>query len=121
MPWAISARQNSQCSSLGASSYVGIAADGEVYPCFRHLGLKDYHLGNVVDGLNDSKRMEFRSKEAADVDNRPGCQSCWARYICGGGCYADSVVYGPDKLATPQNLVMGAGIIKRRKHLVIGW
>jgi uncharacterized protein len=37
-------------------------------------------------------------EEAADVDNRPVCRDCWARYLCGRGCYADSTVYGPEKL-----------------------
>lgn len=82
-----------------AASYVGIAADGAIYPCFRHLGLKEYRLGDVESGVDDGRRRDYRRNEAADVDSRPICSSCWARYICGGGCYADSVVYGPDKLA----------------------
>ena len=82
-----------------AGSYVGIAADGEIYPCFRHLGLRDYRLGNVETGVDDARRQAYRREEAAEVDRRPLCSSCWARYICGGGCYADSVVYGPDRLA----------------------
>lgn len=82
-----------------AGSYVGIAADGGVYPCFRHLGLEDYRLGDVDSGVDDARRQQYRRTEAAEVDARPICSSCWARYICGGGCYADSVVYGPDKRA----------------------
>lgn len=81
-----------------AGSYVGIASDGKIYPCFRHLGLEDYHLGDIETGINHEKRQSFRQAEAAEVDNRPVCSSCWARYICGGGCYADSVVYGENKL-----------------------
>jgi uncharacterized protein len=80
-----------------AGSYLGVASNGEVYPCFRHLGLKDYHLGNVRAGIDDEKRRSFLGREAADVDSRPVCQECWARYLCGGGCYADSTVYGPDR------------------------
>lgn len=81
-----------------AGSYVGVAADGAIYPCFRHLGLEDYRLGHVDAGVDDQRRAAYRGAEAAEVDNRPVCSSCWARYICGGGCYADSVVYGADKL-----------------------
>ena len=79
-----------------AGSYVGVASDGAVYPCFRHLGLKEYRLGDVFNGIDDVKRGRYRHEEAADVDSRPVCRDCWARYICGGGCYADSVVYGSD-------------------------
>ena len=80
-----------------AGSYVGVASDGQIYPCFRHLGLEDYRLGSVFDGIDGAARQAYRKNEAADVDRRPACNSCWARYLCGGGCYADSVVYGPDK------------------------
>jgi uncharacterized protein len=78
-------------------SYLGVATNGKVYPCFRHIGVKEYELGSVLDDVNDEKRMAFRRKEAADVDSRDICRECWARYLCGGGCYADSVVYGPNK------------------------
>lgn len=79
-----------------AGSYLGIASDGRVYPCFRHLGVERYQLGDVRDGVDDAKRRSFLGHEAADVDHRPVCQDCWARYLCGGGCYADSTVYGED-------------------------
>jgi uncharacterized protein len=82
-----------------AGTYVGVAADGAIYPCFRHLGLEEYRLGDVETGVDDAKRKRYRQAEAAEVDSRPVCSSCWARYLCGGECYADSVVYGPDKLA----------------------
>ncbi|QUL38772.1 radical SAM/SPASM domain-containing protein [Erythrobacter sp. JK5] len=82
-----------------AGSYVGVRADGAIYPCFRHLGLEEYRLGHVSEGLDDERRQAFRHAEAAEVDNRPHCRDCWARYICGGGCYADSVVYEQDRLA----------------------
>jgi uncharacterized protein len=80
-----------------AGSYLGVASDGKVYPCFRHLGLKQYELGDTGSGIDDAKRQEFIGTEAADVDSRPICRDCWARYLCGGGCYADSTVYGPNK------------------------
>jgi uncharacterized protein len=80
-----------------AGSYLGVASNGQVYPCFRHLGLDEYRFGDVWHGVDDAKRQSFLGHEAADVDTRPVCRECWARYLCGGGCYADSVVYGPDK------------------------
>lgn len=81
-----------------AGSYLGVASNGKVYPCFRHLGVAQYDLGDVWRGVSDERRQDFLGGEAADVDSRPICQKCWARYLCGGGCYADSTVYGPDKL-----------------------
>lgn len=82
-----------------AGSYLGVAADGSIYPCFRHLGLEDYRLGHVQSTVDDDARRAYRNLEAAEVDKRPICSSCWGRYICGGGCYADSVVYSDNKSA----------------------
>lgn len=81
-----------------AGTYLGVASNGDIYPCFRHLGLKQYNLGNVNKGVEHSRRLEYLQHEAADVDSRQGCRECWARYMCGGACYADSIVYGQDKL-----------------------
>jgi uncharacterized protein len=81
-----------------SGTYLGVASDGKVYPCFRHLGMTEYELGNIFNGIDDEKRKEFLSNEGAEVDHRPVCQTCWGRYLCGGGCYADSTVYGPEKL-----------------------
>lgn len=82
-----------------ASTYLGVSSKGDIYPCFRHLGLREYHMGNVVDGVDHMKRLSFLSLEAQPVESRPICSTCWARKLCGGGCYADSVVYGPSKQA----------------------
>ncbi len=81
-----------------AGSYLGVASDGKVFPCFRHSGVTQYLLGDVWQKIDDNKRSHYMRHEAADVDNRPICQDCWARYLCGGGCYADSAVYGTNKL-----------------------
>lgn len=62
---------------------VGISASGDIYPCHRFVGLKELCLGNItncrIDGLNHYWR--------ASVDCLPKCRGCWARYLCGGGCF----------------------------------
>src|ERR1039458_10062665 len=80
-----------------AGSYLAVASNGMMYPCFRHLGLDEYRLGDARNGVSDEKRLAFLRSEAADVDSRPVCRECWARYLCGGGCYADSVFFGLKK------------------------
>ena len=80
-------------------SFVGIRSDGAVYPCLRQLGLDDHFLGDVRTGLNDEGRRSYLATHAARVNDRKFCQDCWARYLCGGGCYADSIVYGKDPKA----------------------
>lgn len=84
-----------------AATYLGVSSSGELYPCFRYLGLKEYRLGNVVNGADDGKRLDYLSREAQPVDLRSICSLCWVRKLCGGGCYADSVTGGSDA-AIPQ-------------------
>ena len=61
----------------------GITVNGDVYPCHRFAGLPEMRLGNIADykagALNDYHR--------AIVDSLPECRTCWARYLCGGGCF----------------------------------
>jgi hypothetical protein len=68
-------------------------------PCFRHLGLEQYELGDAWNGVDDEKRRDFIGHEAADVDNRPILPRPLGALPVRRGLYADSTVYGPDKLA----------------------
>lgn len=81
-----------------AGTYLGLSSNGRIYPCFRYLGLEQYELGDVWYGVDDRKRQAFLCQEASDVDSRLICSECWARYLCGGACYADPSVYGKDRL-----------------------
>lgn len=64
-------------------SVISISPDGSVFPCPRFTGEKEFLLGNILTGLDNDKRLIFFNNS---VDNRPDCQNCWAKYICGGGC-----------------------------------
>jgi uncharacterized protein len=83
------------------ATYVGVASDGGVYPCIRHLGVETYAFGSVTVGIDDRARAAFLTGPAADVDVRDGCRRCWARYLCGGGCYADSTIYRDGNTSPP--------------------
>ena len=67
-----------------ARSYLTVAADGTLYPCHRFVGLAEFAMGDVDHGLD---RTWQRRIVALDVDARPECRGCWARYFCGGGCW----------------------------------
>lgn len=64
----------------------GISADGEIYPCALHVGRPQSKLGHLQTGLDSKKREIFRTKFS--IDNQVECKTCWARYLCGGGCSA---------------------------------
>lgn len=78
-------------------SFIGVRSDGAIYPCLRQLGIEDCRLGDARDGLCNEARKSYLCSVAARVDHRSACKKCWAKYLCGGGCYADSIVYGANK------------------------
>ena len=71
------------------TNLVSVSKEGKIYPCPGFVGLDDYVLGDIWQGI-DQKRMASLQERLADVDNIPACRSCWARYLCAGGCIAES-------------------------------
>ncbi len=67
-----------------ARSYLALAQDGAFYPCHRFVGMPEYRMGDLLQGFDD--RLQKRILDLT-VDNRSGCRDCWARYLCGGGCW----------------------------------
>lgn len=70
-----------------------VAPDGIIYPCYRFWGNREYQMGSVDQGF-DRKSQHFF--ENTHVDNRNGCQRCWARYFCGGKCLYLSLYFNKD-------------------------
>jgi len=69
------------CGVCRGCTTVGV--DGSLYPCHRYVGMKNYVIGTVWDGVDDTKhadylRQYFKTKEK--------CESCWAINFCGGMC-----------------------------------
>jgi uncharacterized protein len=60
---------------------VGISIDGDIYPCHRFVGNDNYKIGNV----KKDTALEYKSILNMGVNNNI-CNTCWARYFCGGGC-----------------------------------
>nr|QEO74235.1 hypothetical protein [uncultured bacterium] len=70
-----------------AASYVAVGADGDYWSCHRTVDAAGYRLGDVEEGLSRDARRAFLSGRG--VDGQEPCRSCWARYLCGGGCHAE--------------------------------
>lgn len=74
-------------------SLFSVDAEGTIFPCHRFPGHAEYALGTVEGGLDREKQSQWLSQ--VHVHNRSACRSCWARYICSGGCYYLSAIeYG---------------------------
>jgi uncharacterized protein len=64
-------------------SFLAVSAEGYLYPCHLLLCQKDYQIGSVFEGIDESLRLRVLPRY---VDKKKKCSSCWARYFCGGGC-----------------------------------
>jgi len=67
------------------AAYLGIGADGAASACHRFVGDDAAAMGDVFDGWDQSAREVWATER--HVDRQEPCSSCWARYLCGGGCH----------------------------------
>lgn len=80
------AKRLSGCGS--GTEYLAVTPWGDFYPCHQFVGQDDYLLGNVDEGLLNTKvRDEFK---LCNVYAKDKCQDCFARFYCSGGCAANS-------------------------------
>ncbi|GHU84764.1 thioether cross-link-forming SCIFF peptide maturase [Clostridia bacterium] len=92
--------KNSPCMSkrvkgCGAGAeYVAITPDADIYPCHQLVGMKEYIMGNVLEGMVDvGKQAQFAN---ISVSSKKKCANCWAKLYCSGGCNANNVKFGYD-------------------------
>lgn len=75
-----------------AANYVSVSADGGYFTCHRTINDARYALGSTASGLSKPARETFL--QSRHVDTQQPCQTCWARYLCGGGCHAEVLSAG---------------------------
>jgi uncharacterized protein len=74
------------------AGYLGVSADGELAACHRFVGDEDGAMGSLDDGVDLSRQANWLA--ARHVHRQQPCQSCWARYLCGGGCHHEVIRRG---------------------------
>ena len=67
------------------AAYLSANADGELYACHRLVDDPAFAMGDVRRGSDLAART--RHLVVSHVDRMEPCRGCWARYLCGGGCY----------------------------------
>lgn len=67
--------------------YFSVGADGVWYACHRAIGQEAFALGDN-DGLDSVRREVFL--RARHVHAQTECRTCWARYLCSGGCHQEA-------------------------------
>lgn len=80
------AKRLSGCGS--GTEYLAVTPWGDLYPCHQFVGIEEYLLGNVYDGVvNTTITDEFK---LCNVYAKKKCKDCFARFYCSGGCAANS-------------------------------
>ena len=80
------AKRLSGCGS--GTEYLAVTPTGDLYPCHQFVGMKEFLLGNVDEGIiNTEIRDEFK---LCNVYAKEKCKSCFAKFYCSGGCAANS-------------------------------
>lgn len=74
------------------AGYFGVSADGELSACHRFVDDQQGSMGNLDSGLDRSKQAIWLSQR--HVHQQQPCNSCWARYLCGGGCHHEVLARG---------------------------
>jgi uncharacterized protein len=74
------------------AGYLGVSADGELAACHRFVGDAGRSFGDLSRGV-DSQRQAGWLQER-HVHRQEPCRSCWARYLCGGGCHHEVIHRG---------------------------
>jgi uncharacterized protein len=74
------------------AGYLGVAAGGALSACHRFVGDDIGAMGSLADGIDDDARQGWLADR--HVHRQEPCRSCWARYLCGGGCHHEVLQRG---------------------------
>ena len=76
----------SGCGS--GTEYLAVTPWGDFYPCHQFVGIDDFLLGNVDEGVTNTGLVNEFKKVC--VYSKEECKTCFARFYCSGGCLANS-------------------------------
>lgn len=74
------------------AGYMGVSADGDLAACHRFVNEPAGNMGNIFDGVDPVLQNTWLTTR--HVHQQSPCTSCWARYLCGGGCHHEVIAKG---------------------------
>lgn len=74
------------------AGYLGVSASGELAACHRFVGDEEGALGDLRTGVDRERQTRWLSER--HVHRQEPCNSCWARYMCSGGCHHEVIQRG---------------------------
>ncbi len=84
-----------------------VTPDGTLYPCQVSAYLKEFPLGTVKGGMDDSGK---RNQGAFLGIQSPACHSCWARTLCFGPCPMGPRIESASPYCTTTQLQIGQAL-----------
>jgi uncharacterized protein len=85
---------NRQIACWAGRKFFAAGADGSLYPCYRFIGLEEFRLGNIREGLCHEAIKRFTGGGARPSAERVQCAQCWALPLCDGPCFACTELIG---------------------------
>ena len=83
------AKRVSGCGS--GTEYLAVTPWGDFYPCHQFVGMEEFLLGNVDEGIKNTAICDnFKS---CNVYSKEKCKNCFSKFYCSGGCAANSYNY----------------------------
>ncbi|MFY0255244.1 radical SAM protein [Chitinophaga sp. 30R24] len=74
------------------AGYMGVSADGDLFACHRFVNEAAGSMGNIYEGPNATLQNNWLQNR--HVHQQTPCNSCWAKYLCGGGCHHEVLEKG---------------------------
>lgn len=76
-------------SACGAGrDYLAVTPEGDIYPCHQFIGYREFYMGNVFEKKLNAEVIDKLNN--THVLAKSECESCWARFLCSGGCSANN-------------------------------
>ena len=74
------------------AGYFGVSASGGLFACHRFVEDDKGAMGHISQGVDRDRQRRWLADRM--VDRQEPCRSCWARYLCGGGCHYEVIHRG---------------------------
>lgn len=65
--------------------YMGVSAEGGLFACHRFVNDEAGRMGDLAGGVDATRQRAWL--DSRHVHRQEPCRTCWARYLCGGGCH----------------------------------
>ena len=85
--------KNSRTPCGAGRNFFASGPTGEIYPCFRFIGIERYKLGDLT-GIRKERVQSFIKNSGRPYAQREKCRECWAAPLCGGPCFACADLFG---------------------------